>query len=73
LKANKATNFHDDELMGLTDEINGLLRGVLERNSERSEQLALLRSDRGMLLAWVKCNDVIEPEDTEKLEEQLGL
>ena len=37
------------------------------------EQLALLRSDRGMFLAWVKCDDVIEPEDTEKLEEQLGL
>lgn len=75
LKANKATNFHPDELIELTDEINGLLGGFLERNREGrapEEKLAILHADRGMVLAWVRCPP-IEAEDTKELEEQLGL
>jgi hypothetical protein len=62
--ANRETRVHDSDLARCTEEINATLANVKENNREPGRELALLRTPRGLFLAWVDTTEEIEMIDT---------
>ena len=48
------TPFHDAELARCTKEINAILNKVKRNNKSRNRDLSILKTEKGLLLAWVE-------------------
>jgi hypothetical protein len=64
---------YDKHLADTAGKINSLLEEVQKSNKSKSEHLAFLMTEKGIVLAW--CNDFVELEDKteEEVSEILGL
>jgi hypothetical protein len=68
----RATRAHDKALMQCTKEINAILRKARESNPNKGTDLHLLRTPRGLVLAWASCDNVSSADNPAVIDKALG-
>jgi hypothetical protein len=69
----RATPAHNAVLMRCTKEINAILRKARKSNSQKGTDLHLLRTPRGLLLAWASCDGVCSGDDPAAIDKAFGI
>lgn len=66
LQAAYKSDFHDDDLRDLTEEINEKLHKLSKKPPFKGARLSFLWSPRGVFLAWVKHSDTPASDGTKR-------
>ena len=56
LMAGELTDFHDAQISRCTKEINGLLGELVAGRKDPRQELSILLTEDGPMLAWVRCS-----------------
>lgn len=73
LSPKRPSEAHDDELMRCTKEINAILENVRRTNFRKNADLHLLKTPRGLLLVWARCDTVGSDDDPATIDKAFAI